>query len=300
MLLSQDVRRGNFTGSVPGMETTTKVCTLRKRRTYGGLLLLCVLTASSIIVIHIYLTDVDALFTSPFTQDDLRSLELTLDAVLNVFNRLNITFFMTTGTLLGSYRHHGRIPWDDDIDLMANSSDKQLIWTSLSALEPDYGLYLHGDDIDSPYHWKVYPRRHGRPVPFKPFRWPFVDLLFFRENTTHIWNDSPWFRDECWPRSAVFPLRLRPFDGFLIPAPCDTQLVLAINFNTTECASPSWIHFHMLPMWSTTVPCAALAHRYPMVIRRSTADNNGLRQKVAESLMLGNRTLHTFILDNGC
>ena len=112
------------------METTTKVCTLRKRRTYGGLLLLCVLTASSIIVIHIYLTDVDALFTSPFTQDDLRSLELTLDAVLNVFNRLHITFFMTTGTLLGSYRHHGRIPWDDDIDLMANSSDKQLIWTS--------------------------------------------------------------------------------------------------------------------------------------------------------------------------
>ena len=129
--------------------------------------------------------DLNELFASPFTDDDLHSLDLTLGIVLDVLNRLNTTYFMNGGTLLGSYRHHGRIPWDDDIDLMLNSSDKQVIWRSLTLLKPDYGLFLSGD-IDSSYHWKVYPRRHGRSVPLKPFRWPFVDLLFFVENVSHL------------------------------------------------------------------------------------------------------------------
>jgi len=208
---------------------------------------------------------------------------------------------MNGGTLLGSYRHHGRIPWDDDVDLIINSSDKELLWRSLTSLKPDYGLFLSGY-VDSPYHWKVYPRRHGRAVPLKPFRWPFVDLLFFRENDTHIWNESPWFGDECWPRSAVFPLRRRPFDAFQIPAPCDTQRAVAVNYNASVCTSREWSHVYDLPMpwWSVTVPCANLAHRHPMVVRRSTVTRAGPRRKIAESLVLGNRTLRTIILDNNC
>jgi len=244
--------------------------------------------------------DLDDLFASPFTKDDLRSLELTLGTVLKVLNRLNITFFMTSGTLLGSYRHHGRIPWDDDVDLMVNSSDKELVWRTLTALKPDYGLFLSGY-IDSPFHWKVYPRRHGRWVPFRPFRWPFVDLLFFGANDTHIWNESPWFRHERWPRFAVFPLRLRPFGEFYIPAPCDMER--SVNYDLSVCVSRGMSHIYDLPMpWrSVTVPCTTLAQRHPMVVRQpSSAANTGSYQEVVESLMLGNRTLHTITLYHGC
>jgi len=261
------------------------------------ILLVGLLAACIIITIYWQSTaDPDQLFTSPFAEDDLRSLDLTLATVLNELSRLNVTYFMNGGTLLGSYRHHGRIPWDDDVDLILNSSDKQLIWRLMTALKPDYGLFLRR------YVWKVYPRRHGRTVPLKPFRWPLVDLFFFVVNETHLWNEMPWWQHECWPRSTVFPLRPRPFGGFHIPAPCDVESALAVLYDTNVCVSCSKSHAYDLSMpWRpVTVPCFTLAHRHPMVVRRSTASNAGRHREVAESLMLGNRTLYTTILYNGC
>ena len=277
----------------PTMRTRQK-----RRKCLRRFLLGVLLTACSIVAVHQYLTiDVNELFASPFAEEDLRSLELTLGTVLKVLNRLNITFFMTSGTLLGSYRHHGRIPWDDDVDLMVNSSNKELVWMTLTALKPDYGLFLSGY-IDSPYHWKFYPRLHGRSVPLKPFRWPFVDLLFFRENKTHIWNESPWFLDECWPRSTVFPLQRRPFGAFQIPAPCDVESVLGRNFDVNVCISRAWTHIYDIPIpWrSLAVQCFSLSARHPLVVRRHSRQ----LRLVTESLVLANRTLHSTYVPGGC
>jgi len=285
------------------VQTTMRTCSRQKRGKFSRrfILVAAVLTACGVVVVYRQSTiDVDELFAAPLAEDDLRSLDITLDTVLNVLDRLNLTYFMTGGTLLGSYRHHGRIPWDDDVDLILNSSNKDLVWRSLTALKPDYGLFLSGY-IDSPYHWKVYPRRHGRPVPLKPFRSPYVDLFFFRENATHVWNESPWFLHQCWARSAVFPLRRRPFNQFQIPAPCDMERIVPVDFDVSLCVSRGWSHIYDVPMpWrSITVPCATFAHRHPFV-RRSFAANTGRYQQVTESLMLGNRTLHSVILNNGC
>ena len=37
---------------------------------------------------------------------------------------LNLTYFMAGGTLIGSWRHHGFVPWDDDVDLMMNYRER--------------------------------------------------------------------------------------------------------------------------------------------------------------------------------
>ena len=108
------------------------MCAMLKKlnRNCCRLFLVLSLSAACVVVV-VYrrlVVDLDFRFSSPCTDEDLRSLNLTLATLLAELTRLNVTYFMNSGTLLGSYRHHGRIPWDDDVDLMVNSSEKRLIY----------------------------------------------------------------------------------------------------------------------------------------------------------------------------
>ena len=70
------------------------------------------------------------------------------DSLLRTFTSLmdehNITYFMYQGTLLGSYRHHGHIQWDDDIDFMLNISDRPKVKQLTEGMGIKYAYYNNG------------------------------------------------------------------------------------------------------------------------------------------------------------
>ena len=56
--------------------------------------------------------------------EELRSVEQgILDVFSNICDTNDLKYSLAYGTLLGAVRHHGFIPWDDDIDVMMPRED---------------------------------------------------------------------------------------------------------------------------------------------------------------------------------
>lgn len=80
----------------------------------------------------------------------LKTVELDiLDEISRVCRENDIEFFLDSGTLLGAERHHGFIPWDDDIDIgMIRADYEKFLRLAPELLGRDYSLETpQGDDI---------------------------------------------------------------------------------------------------------------------------------------------------------
>lgn len=91
--------------------------------------------------------------------EKLRELQLeeikTLKKTIKFFDDNNIRYYAIGGTLLGAVRHHGFIPWDDDIDLGVIREDYDRL-AELSKTS-DFPLNIVGPWNDENCYW--YPAR---------------------------------------------------------------------------------------------------------------------------------------------
>lgn len=79
-----------------------------------------------------------------------------LHVLMNIFKKENIRYYMLGGTMLGAVRHHGFIPWDDDVDIGVLRNDYERFIASCETLLPDYmKLRTYYDDS---YHHYYYAR----------------------------------------------------------------------------------------------------------------------------------------------
>lgn len=255
-----------------------------------------------------------------------RTLMRTLAALTKALDAANVTYWMDSGTLLGSYRHHGLIPWDDDVDLLVRASDRATARRAIDSLGPDYGLYV--EMTSSPNNattlagWRFYPTHDSQPVSGATYRFPLVDLQFYAENSTHVWSELVnWWPYMVWPKEKfLFPLYRRPFGNLNLTAPCKTLSYLQTEFDSAVdemCVSPksdSTGHRSVRPVGvrSVTVPCRDLQtksiFRFPLVIRTKEdtktaaggrGGGGGRGESVVETLMLRGRAVRRLIVDTG-
>lgn len=90
----------------------------------------------------------------------MRMLEILVE-VDKICKKHDIPYWLSSGTLIGAFRHNGFIPWDDDLDIEMLRKDYLRLLQVLPDELPDW-LALQNDETDPAYFFfftKVRDRR---------------------------------------------------------------------------------------------------------------------------------------------
>lgn len=172
---------------------------------------------------------------------------LTLLKLWNDFSKKhNIEYWACGGTLLGAIRHHGFIPWDNDIDISIMLSDFNKIKENLDQHETlSY--------VECRFGMKIYIENK---VVF-PYAFPFIDVFlchYYDPSTIKFCSilstkDKPlWSIDNDFPnqhvyKNELYPLKEVEFEDTTIMVP-NIQKCLFRNFSN-ECLTKCVISNHV-------------------------------------------------------
>lgn len=81
------------------------------------------------------------------------SLEI-LKTVAHICKTIGVRYCLIYGTLIGAVRHHGFIPWDDDLDIMMPRPDYERFLSYFKKHQSEYKhleLFNHDENANYPY-----------------------------------------------------------------------------------------------------------------------------------------------------
>lgn len=90
---------------------------------------------------------------------DLRNAQLRMLEILKYIDRVcrdnNLTYWLSSGTLLGAVRHQGFIPWDDDLDIEMPIKDYRRF---KNILKKEHGQFVLQDHESDRNYYYAYPK----------------------------------------------------------------------------------------------------------------------------------------------
>lgn len=161
--------------------------------------------------------------------------------------KYSLPYMIIDGTLLGSWRHFDLIPWDDDLDLLMSIKFKDRLNEAIeieSSSSPFFIEFHHRWDAPKAFeYYKFYFSMSPRFSEY-PWRYPFVDLIFYHENETHLWQENLQETTSIL-KTSIFPLKYRPFGPLWLPSPHSPHdYFLSVGWKNydDECFNGEWSH----------------------------------------------------------
>lgn len=108
-------------------------------------------------------------YANPLPSNESLQMEQLLIKIDKAAQATNTTYWLVAGSLLGSIIHHGRIPWDDDIDMYVPREQLAALLQEFKAM-----------GLEKPLHYKlvhkIFDKANARHVKGRAY-WPSIDLF---------------------------------------------------------------------------------------------------------------------------
>lgn len=149
---------------------------------------------------------------------DIKNINDLFKKIIILLERHNITYWIQGGTLLGSVRNKGIIPWDDDIDISILEDDI----IKLRNLKEELNE-MDLDITDSFFGYKIYDKNGTNIKGHETFKFPFIDIFVTKKYNTiikyvskqalDIWKNDYFTLDE------LYPLKKYQFEDYEVYGP---------------------------------------------------------------------------------
>lgn len=138
-----------------------------------------------------------------------------------------LDYWMTAGSMIGGLVHHGRIPWDDDIDIYVRREHIDSLFRNVELL----GLSVA---------WKSFGKIANRTgkifnsslpmIPGEKHSYPFVDVFPVDCSDGISCVETNSAEKFSGPIDSVFPLKRRPFGRLSMPFPVKARSILSDRY----------------------------------------------------------------------
>ncbi len=159
-------------------------------------------------------------------REQLRKAQLYIaEEIKRICGLYNIPYFLDCGTMLGAVRHHGFIPWDDDLDIgMLREDYERFIAAVPDALGSEFFL---DNEITNPENALVFSKirlRNTKYLEIKGNQKAVHNEIFVDVFPYYAISDAPGARKKEAFEMAVLAQLLRSKGGYKVPEFPETLL----------------------------------------------------------------------------
>lgn len=196
-----------------------------------------IIVFSVVIIFLLYCNLASKFIITDTSQKVVNDIYDLLQQTVNKFNETDTEYIITAGTLLGSVRHKGLIPWDDDADLIVFNKTPEQVLLLLKSLN---------QNIISYQHIKV----NAIVVKFKNST--AVLDIFFMKKSINILNNSETYKylfpyniqysNEWFTEDELYPLKDYIFGPLTLKGPNNADNFLNRAYPNWKNVSSKWNH----------------------------------------------------------